>query len=426
MKDKAHALQQTELLIKPLALLHVPEGTEADAIVDQWIHAIATDSILYCNSVLDNPKGLRKKIVAILKENDLFSSRKLFFQDVFGELKLKPNENTSFRFIDLFAGIGGVRLGFQQAGGSCVFSSEFDKHAQQTYKKNHGEMPFGDITLIPADNIPEHDILLAGFPCQPFSHAGLKLGIEDTRGTLFHDIANILEQKQPRFAVLENVKGLISHDKGHTLKVILKTLTRIGYSCNIPKDTIENGTTKRIQTLAKEMVLKSVDFGIPQNRQRIYIVLWRDETIDKFEYPSPIVKNIRVGDFLEKLPDPKLTISDKLWAGHQRRKIQNKINGKGFGYGLFSSESPYTNTISARYYKDGSEALIEQTGSNPRKLSPREAANLQGFPQEFEPSDSKVQAYKQFGNSVTVPVLNAIALEIKEILDGVNRFKSKV
>lgn len=426
MKDKTNVLQQAEALIMPLALLHAPEGTEVDAVVDQWLHAIATDSPLYCNPTLVTPKKLSKKILTLLRDNNLFTNRKLFFQDVFGELKLKPNQTPSFRFIDLFAGIGGVRLGFQQAGGGCVFSSEFDKHAQQTYKKNHGELPFGDITLIPAEDIPEHDVLLAGFPCQPFSHAGLKLGIEDTRGTLFHDIANILKQKRPRFAVLENVKGLISHDKGHTLKVILKTLTRIGYSCNIPKDIIEHGTTKQIQTLAKEMVLKSVDFGIPQNRQRIYIVLWRDETIDKFEYPSPIEKDIRVGDFLEKSPDPKLTISDKLWAGHQRRKEQNRINGKGFGYGLFSVDSPYTNTISARYYKDGSEALIEQTGNNPRKISPREAANLQGFPQEFEPSDSKVQAYKQFGNSVTVPVLNAIALEIKEILDGVNRFKSKV
>ncbi|KQA24194.1 DNA methyltransferase [Vibrio metoecus] len=311
--------------------------------------------------------------------------------------------------MDLFAGIGGVRLGFQQNGGACVFSSEFDKHAQQTYKNNHGEVPFGDITKIPANEIPDHDVLLAGFPCQPFSHAGLKLGIDDTRGTLFHDIANILETKKPKFALLENVKGLISHDKGYTLKVILKTLTRIGYSCNIPKKVIEYGTTKEIQTLAKEMVLKSVDFGRPQNRQRIYIVLWRDGEIDKFEYPKPLDMEIKVGDILEEKPDPKLTISDRLWEGHQRRKIENKKNGKGFGFGLVTKDSPYTNTISARYYKDGSEVLIAQTGKNPRKISPREAARLQGFPDEFEPSISKVQAYKQFGNSVTVDVVRALA-----------------
>lgn len=420
MKNISSVLQQAEALIKPLALLHVPEDSGVEAVIDQWIHALATDSELYCNPAVIKSVNLKKNILATLEDSGLYTTRENFFNEVFGDLKLKPLLDAKFRFIDLFAGIGGVRLGFQQAGGTCVFSSEFDKHAQQTYKTNHGEIPFGDITKIPAEEIPEHDVLLAGFPCQPFSHAGLKLGIEDTRGTLFHDIANILEKKKPRFALLENVKGLISHDKGYTLSVILKTLTQIGYSCNIPKDIIENGTTKEIQTLAKKMVLKSIDFGIPQNRQRIYIVLWRESEIENFEYPAAINKNVVVGDKLEKNPDPKLTISDRLWAGHQRRKIQNKINGKGFGYGIVTPESSYTNTISARYYKDGSEVLIEQKGKNPRKISPREAARLQGFPDEFEPSASNVQAYKQFGNSVTVAVVNALALKIKESLDCVN------
>jgi DNA (cytosine-5)-methyltransferase 1 len=420
MIDNLNVLQQTEALIKPLALPHVPQDSDVAAVIDQWLHALATASQLYCNPEWTNPEQLKKDVLAILQQNGLFSTRESFFSEVFGDLKLKPPLDATFRFIDLFAGIGGVRLGFQQAGGACVFSSEFDKHAQQTYKKNYGETPFGDITCIAANEIPDHDVLLAGFPCQPFSHAGLKLGIEDTRGTLFHDISNILKQKKPKFAVLENVKGLISHDKGYTLKVILKTLTTIGYSCNIPKDIIEQGTTKEIQNFAKKMVLKSVDFGIPQNRQRIYIVLWRDGEIDNFEYPQPIAQKLRVGDKLETNPDPKLTISDRLWEGHQRRKIQNKINGKGFGYGLVTQESPYTNTISARYYKDGSEILIEQIGKNPRKISPREAARLQGFPDEFEPSTSKIQAYKQFGNSVTVTVINALAMKIKEILNGIN------
>ncbi|POP54567.1 DNA cytosine methyltransferase [Zhongshania marina] len=409
MKNRTNILQQVEVFLQSWALPHVPPASDVDAVVDQWIHAIATDSQFYCNPALATPKKLKASVIRLLKKNDLFLSRELFFSDVFGGLKLKPDLNAKFRFIDLFAGIGGVRLGFQQNGGVCVFSSEFDKHAQQTYKKNHGEVPFGDITQIPADEIPDHDVLLAGFPCQPFSHAGLKLGIEDTRGTLFHDIANILETKKPKFALLENVKGLISHDKGYTLKVILKTLTKIGYSCNIPKNVIEHGTTKEIQTLAKEMVLKSVDFGIPQNRQRIYIVLWRDGEIGKFEYPKPLNVEVKVGDKLEKNPDPKLTISERLWEGHRRRKIENKKNGKGFGFGLVTEESPYTNTISARYYKDGSEVLIDQAGKTPRKISPREAARLQGFPDEFELSPSKVQAYKQFGNSVTVDVVKALA-----------------
>lgn len=416
MKEKSNVIQQAEMLIQPLALEHVPQDSDVDAVVDQWLHAVATDSQFYCNLDLSTPNNIKKDVIKLLKNNDLYSSRKEFFNEVFGELKLQPSLEAKFRFIDLFAGIGGIRLGFQANGGACVFSSEFDKHAQQTYKNNHGELPFGDITKIPPSDIPDHDILLAGFPCQPFSHAGLKLGIEDTRGTLFHDIANILESKKPRFALLENVRGLISHDKGYTLKVILKTLTRIGYSCNIPKSVIENGTTKEIQELAKAMVLKSIDFGIPQNRQRIYIVLWRDGLIDTFNYPEKRNLNIKVGDILEKDPDPKLTISDRLWEGHQRRKIQNRKNGKGFGFGLVTEDSPYTNTISARYYKDGSEVLIDQKGKNPRKISPREAARLQGFPDEFEPSKSKVQAYKQFGNSVTVNVIDALAHNLSLLL----------
>ncbi|TMS93967.1 DNA (cytosine-5-)-methyltransferase [Pseudoalteromonas sp. S201] len=417
MNNKSNVLLQAEVLIKPLALQHVPQESAVEAVIDQWLHAIATDSQFYCNPEISKPEALKVEVVNLLQKNGLHTTRSAFFSDVFDSLKLKPDFDSKFRFIDLFAGIGGVRLGFQQSGGVCVFSSEFDKHAQQTYKNNHGEVPFGDITKIPGNEIPEHDVLLAGFPCQPFSHAGLKLGIEDTRGTLFHDIANILETKKPKFALLENVKGLISHDKGYTLKVILKTLTKIGYSCNIPKSVIEHGSTKEIQTLAKEMVLKSVDFGIPQNRQRIYIVLWRDGVIDKFEYPKPLAHEVKVGDKLEKNPDPKLTISDRLWEGHQRRKIQNKLNGKGFGYGLVTEESPYTNTISARYYKDGSEVLIFQDGKNPRKISPREAARLQGFPDEFEPSASKVQAYKQFGNSVTVNVVMALAKRIVSYME---------
>ncbi|BFM10642.1 DNA cytosine methyltransferase [Simiduia litorea] len=403
-----------------LASNHTPEGSLDDATVDQWLHAIATKSQLFCNVAVANPAELKQSVLKVLKRHKLYRNRADFYGQIFGDLTLKPEREPSFRFIDLFAGIGGVRLGFQQNGGVCVFSSEFDKHAQQTYKNNHGEVPFGDITKIPANDIPDHDVLLAGFPCQPFSHAGLKLGIEDTRGTLFHDIANILETKKPKFALLENVKGLISHDKGYTLKVILKTLTKMGYSCNIPKTVIEHGSTKQIQTLAKEMVLKSVDFGIPQNRQRIYIVLWRDGEVENFEYPKPLGIEVKVGDKLEENPDPKLTISDRLWEGHQRRKIENKKNGKGFGFGLVTEESPYTNTISARYYKDGSEVLIEQVGKNPRKISPREAARLQGFPDEFEPSASKVQAYKQFGNSVTVNVIDGLAKKIRNIIDGIN------
>jgi DNA (cytosine-5)-methyltransferase 1 len=399
-----------EHLLADFAEKYTPEGSQPKAVVHQWIHAIANDTPLF---------GIKKvaetdKILAVLKSENIYKDAQSFKKKISKDFPVLGAKEKKFTFIDLFAGVGGMRIGFQRAGGICVFSSEFEKNAQATYFQNHGEFPFGDITKVPVKDIPEHDVLVAGFPCQPFSHAGLKLGIDDTRGTLFHNIAEILKAKKPKFALLENVKGLISHDKGYTLQVILRTLTAIGYSCNISKGVIKKGTPKEIQAEAKKMVLKSIDFGVPQNRQRIYIVLWRDGSLDNFEYPKPSGKLTRVGDVLEANPDPKYTISDRLWNGHKRRKIDNKINGKGFGFGLVNSDSPYTNTISARYYKDGSEILIEQKNLNPRKLTPREAARIQGFPEEFIPSFSNVNAYKQFGNSVSVPVIENIAYAIKD------------
>lgn len=296
------------------------------------------------------------------------------------------------RIIDLFAGIGGIRLGFQQAFNSieCVFSSEIDKFAIQTYKANFGDENInGDITQVSEDDVPDHDILLAGFPCQPFSQAGLKKGFADTRGTLFFDIERIILAKKPKAFLLENVKQLKGHDKGRTLQVILDHLKAAGYKIFYD-------------------VLRARDFGIPQNRERIYIVGFLDHSID-FEFPQPLGIETIVGSILENKVDEKYTISDRLWEGHQRRKENNRLNGKGFGYGLFNAKSPYTNTISARYYKDGSEILIEQKNKNPRKLTPREAARLQGFPDDFIIPVSDTQAYRQFGNSVCVPVIKAIA-----------------
>lgn len=321
--------------------------------------------------------------------------------------------NSKFTFIDLFAGIGGFRMAMQEIGGKCVFSSEWDKWAKQTYYQNYGEVPFGDITMIDPKQIPDHDILCAGFPCQPFSHAGLKKGIEDTRGTLFHNIAKIIEEKKPKVAILENVRGLISHDKGRTLQVVLRSFIQQGYQCNISEDLILQGSMSAIQEQAKKMIIKSVDFGIPQNRQRIVIVLWKKSAhIKSFVYPVPIAMETRVGAILECDPDEKTRLSDTLWNGHQRRKEQNKKNGKGFGYGIVTPESLYTNTISARYYKDGSEILIDDGYKNPRKLTVREAARLQGFPDEFVPNSSSVQAYKQFGNSVTVAAIKAVGQSV--------------
>ncbi|OXA83965.1 hypothetical protein B0A56_00015 [Flavobacterium columnare NBRC 100251 = ATCC 23463] len=329
-----------------------------------------------------------------------------------------PKDYT-FKFIDLFAGIGGFRLALQNLGGKCVFTSEWDEYAKKTYRANFGETPFGDITKeFTKSYIPnEFQVLCAGFPCQPFSHAGLKKGFEDTRGTLFFDVADIInrriENNNPIDVIfLENVKGLRNHDKGNTLKVIIKTLDNLGYEAN-------------------HEILNSKNFGIPQNRERIFIVAWLKEKKRKFKFPLGIdindniiydkenlnnIKQTKVGDILLKNPDSKYTISDRLYAGHLRRRKEHKEKGNGFGFSSFDKNSLYTSTISARYYKDGSEILIEQKDANPRKLTPREAANLQGYPNNFVIPVSDVQAYKQFGNSVSVPVIQIVFSEIKKQL----------
>ena len=282
----------------------------------------------------------------------------------------------SLKAIDLFAGIGGIRLGFEKAFGKnieFVFSSEIDRFAQQTYCANFGEVPYGDITKIDEKDIPPHDVILAGFPCQAFS------------------VARIASYHKPKLIFLENVKGFVNHDKGNTFKVVKQTLEDLGYK-------------------VYSKVLNAKDFGVPQNRERIYIVAFLDDV--EFEFPEIANIDICLGDILDEKVDEKYTISDKLWAGHQRRKIEHKLKGNGIGYSLFNEKSKYTSTISARYYKDGSEILIEQKDKNPRKLTPKEASRLQGFKDNFKIVVSDTQSYKQFGNSVCVPVISAIAKKI--------------
>jgi DNA (cytosine-5)-methyltransferase 1 len=304
-----------------------------------------------------------------------------------------------FKFIDLFAGIGGIRIPFNRLGGSCVFSSEWDKYAQITYKENFRETPDGDITEIPAKKIPNHDLLLAGFPCQPFSVAGLKKGFSDERGELFFHITKIIKFHRPKIILLENVKGLVVHDKGKTIKAIVDVLEKMNYKVFYK-------------------VLNAKNFGVPQNRERVYVVAFNKKKFKNidFDFPNSTGKKVKVGDILEKKVGVEYTISDKLWKGHQRRKKEHKEKGNGFGYNLFDKNSEYTSTISARYYKDGSEILISQKNKNPRKLTPREASRLQGFPKKFKIPVSNTQAYKQFGNSVSVPVITAIAKKIKKFL----------
>lgn len=313
------------------------------------------------------------------------------------------NEHGRYRMIDLFAGIGGTRLGFAQTGAvNIVFSSEINAHSQKTYYANFKEKTSGDITQIEAKDIPEHDILVGGFPCQAFSQAGLKKGFEDARGTMFFEIARILKEKRPRAFMLENVKNLVSHDRGNTFKTITSILEDMGYAVYYK-------------------VLAAKDFGVPQNRERIYIVGFDKANVSEwasFQFPTPPKTPTRLGNILETNVDSKYTISEALWEGHKRRKEENKAAGKGFGYTLFNADSPYANTISARYYKDGSEILIEQAGDLPRRLTPREAARLQGFPDNYIIPVSDTQAYKQFGNSVAIPVVNAVAKQLISVLDA--------
>ena len=333
-------------------------------------------------------------------------------------------KNHKFRFIDLFAGIGGIRLPFQELGGKCVFTSEWDKFSKKTYASNFGEYPDGDITYIPSGEIPEHDVLLAGFPCQSFSQAGLKQGFNDTRGTMFFEIQRILAAHRPKAFLLENVKQLRGHDQGRTLQTILAILrgeTVAEIPANVPmSEEARKGLGTRLNYDVDFRVLKANDFGVPQHRQRIYIIgfergLVPDANISTiFDELALRKSRTRLGSVLEDNSDvnPKYTISDRLLAGHERRRREHEAKGNGFGFSLFNVDSPYCNTISARYYKDGSEIMIDQSdiGKNPRKLTPLECAGIQGFPYKFKvDAVSDAQAYRQFGNSVSVPVIRAIA-----------------
>ena len=362
-----------------------------------------------------------------------------------------------FTFIDLFAGIGGFHTAMHSVGVKCVFASELDKYARLSYESNYKDIEptlfekdendnylyFNeDITKADPETIPVFDVCCGGFPCQPFSVAGLRRGFEDTRGTLFFNIANIVKQKidsgnPPKVLFLENVKGLKNHMKGETLKTILATLDELGYAYSYD-------------------VLNAKFFGVPQNRERLFIIAWYKKLIDveAFRFPYGIAPNgetiyekskdlsekvikTKVSDIFEPeaTMDDYYTISDNMWIGHQRRKERNKANGKGFGYSLFNSDSVYCSTISARHWKDGSEILIDQSdkGLNPRRLTPVEAGRLQGYrilgngwqnPEcadnaNYNPNNheykivvSRKEAYHQFGNSVAIPVIKRLSKEI--------------
>lgn len=434
--------EQVAIVLKHLRLLSYGFGFEhsfffkAEEIINQWF---------VCLRSIDSPllNIGEENIISALKDE----------AGILAPEEIAQLQNPTFNFIDLFAGIGGFHQAMHAAGGNCVFACEWDKHARHTYEANYAELsPYlfergedgdylffkEDINNVLPEQIPQFDICCAGFPCQAFSIAGLRRGFEDTRGTLFFNVANIIRYKvnhgqAPKVILLENVKGLKSHDKGNTLKTILATLDELGYDYNYD-------------------VLNAKYFGVPQNRERLFIVAWDRRQVPYGEYRFPygidadgetifdkkevakLAVRTHINDIFEPHDtlDPSFTISDRMWVGHQERKRRNKENGKGFGYSLFSPDATYSSTISARYWKDGSEILIDQTefNLNPRKLTPVEAGRLQGYNIEgngWENRDtsstvheqipfnivvSKKEAYHQFGNSVAVPVIKRLANEI--------------
>ena len=333
-------------------------------------------------------------------------------------------KSKGFTFIDLFAGIGGLRIGFEAIGGTCVFTSEWNRFSQETYLANFGNIHpvTGDITEVDEATVPSHDVLLAGFPCQPFSIAGVSkknsLGrahgfLDETQGTLFFDVLRLIKYHRPRAFLLENVKNLLSHDKGNTMRVILHALDELGY----------------------EVDHKVIDARnwLPQHRERIFITGFRRDISTRFSLDDVIVPdgpNPRLSSILHpedgsEAPEPPFTegklglvagkyaLSDKLWKYLQDYAAKHKAAGNGFGFGLCTKES-VARTLSARYYKDGSEILVAQKRNNPRRLTPRECARLMGFDriganQPWIIPVSDAQAYRQFGNAVAVPVAIAVA-----------------
>ncbi len=321
-----------------------------------------------------------------------------------------------FKFIDLFAGIGGFRLALERLGGTCVYSSEWDKYCQETYEANFSEIPDGDITEVSETDIPNHDVLCAGFPCQSFSIAGKRGGFEDTRGTLFFDVARIIREKQPKAFFLENVKGLMSHRGGKTLETILNVLREdLGYFVPDPK------------------VINAKNFGVPQNRERVFIVGFHLSTgVTKFSYPKPVRNSTTIGDILEEnVVSAKYYLSDTYLESLRKHKRRHERKGNGFGYEIVEKDG-IANAIVVGgmgkernlVYDDRLEDFTPVTNikgkvnrEGIRRMTPREWARLQGYPDDFKFPVSDTQAYKQLGNSVAVPAIKATGQKIIEYLN---------
>lgn len=344
-----------------------------------------------------------------------FIPNDLDIENITWDVPIPPIENPAFTFIDLFAGVGGLRQAFQNLDGKCLFTSEWDFYAQKSYEHNYGEVPFGDITQIEENFIPNHDILLAGFPCQAFSIAGKRGGFEDTRGTLFFEVARIIRAKRPRAFLLENVKGLRNHDRGRTLNTILHTL-RYDLGYYVPEPQIMNAQ----------------DFGVPQNRERIFIVGFSPESgITDFEYPTPTGTDLRFIDIRESEPVlPKYYLSQKYLDTLKRHKERHESKGNGFGYGIVPNDGIASAIVVGGMGRERNLVIdnrqtdftniptnkSEINNEGIRAMTPKEWQRLQGFSPNYEIVVSDVQAYKQFGNSVAVPAVQATGRKIVERL----------
>ena len=333
------------------------------------------------------------------------------------DVPFAPVQNPKFTFIDLFAGIGGMRIAFQKLGGKCVFTSEWDKNSQQSYYENFGEMPFGDITKINETEVPNHEILVAGFPCQAFSIAGFKGGFKDTRGTLFFDVARILEEKHPDAFFLENVKGLKGHDKGRTIDVILRTLRDdLGYYVPDPQ------------------IMNARDFGVPQNRERIFIVGFRNKAAaNRFSYPKPLGVHTTIADILEKQEvSVKYYLSNQYLRTLINHRARHEAKGHGFGYEIIPNDGIANAIVVGGMGRERNLVVDKRlTDFTPvthikgtvnkkgiRKMTPREWARLQGFPDKFKIVVADASSYKQFGNSVAVPAIQATGRALLKALEG--------
>ena len=333
------------------------------------------------------------------------------------DVPFAPVQSPKFTFIDLFAGIGGMRIAFQKLGGKCVFSSEWDKHSQQSYYENFGELPFGDITKVNETEVPKHEVLVAGFPCQAFSIAGFKGGFKDTRGTLFFDVARILQEKHPDAVFLENVKGLYGHDKGRTLDVILRTLRDdLGY--HVPDPQIMNAR----------------DFGVPQNRERIFIVGFRNKAAaDRFSYPKPLGVHTTIADILEdEEVSVKYYLSNQYLRTLVSHRARHEAKGHGFGYEIIPNDGVANAIVVGGMGRERNlvidnrlsdfEPITHIKGTvnkkGIRKMTPREWARLQGFPDKFKIVVADSHAYKQFGNSVAVPAIQATGRNLLRALES--------